>query len=170
MCIRDSTYSLQLASTDGDAASGITFGTDTNLYRSAADTLKTDDAFFAVGNITTSGDLAVNGDDITSDGNLTLNATGYTRVGDTASPASANGDDDLFVEGDLEVDGVLYTDGGIDTSLTAGSVVFAGTNGVLAQDNSSFFFDDANNRLGIGDTTPVTFLCITGTVAHLRLS
>jgi hypothetical protein len=33
------TYSLQLASTDGDVASGITFGTDTNLYRSAADTL-----------------------------------------------------------------------------------------------------------------------------------
>jgi len=39
------TYSLQLASTDGDAASGITFGTDTNLYRSAPDTLKTGDSF-----------------------------------------------------------------------------------------------------------------------------
>lgn len=33
------TYSLQLASVDGDVASGITFGTDTNLYRSGADTL-----------------------------------------------------------------------------------------------------------------------------------
>ena len=42
------TYSLQLASTDGDAASGITFGTDTNLYRSAANTLLTDDTFSAV--------------------------------------------------------------------------------------------------------------------------
>lgn len=41
------TYSLQLASTDGDAASGITFGTDTTLYRSAANTLKTDDTFYA---------------------------------------------------------------------------------------------------------------------------
>ena len=37
------TYSLQLSSTDGTAAGGITWGTDTNLYRSAADTLKTDD-------------------------------------------------------------------------------------------------------------------------------
>lgn len=41
------TYSLQLSDTDGTAASGITFGTDTNLYRSAADTLKTDDALDA---------------------------------------------------------------------------------------------------------------------------
>lgn len=39
------TYSLQLSSTAGTAASGITFGTDTVLYRSAADTLRTDDDF-----------------------------------------------------------------------------------------------------------------------------
>ncbi len=37
-------YALQLSGTAGTAASGITFGTDTTLYRSAADTLKTDDA------------------------------------------------------------------------------------------------------------------------------
>jgi len=49
------TYSLQLASTDGDAASGITFGTDTNLYRSAANTLKTDDAFVGATTITALG-------------------------------------------------------------------------------------------------------------------
>ena len=39
------TYSIQLASTDGDAASGITFGTDTNLYRETNDRLTTDDTF-----------------------------------------------------------------------------------------------------------------------------
>lgn len=37
-------YALQLSDTGGTAAGGITFGTDTNLYRSAANTLKTDDA------------------------------------------------------------------------------------------------------------------------------
>ncbi len=163
-------YSIQLASTDGDAASGITFGTDTNLYRSAADTLKTDDAFFAVGNITTSGDLAVNGDDITADGALTINSASYTRIGDTASPGSATGDDDLYVEGDLEIDGILYTDGSIDTAFTAGSVVFAGTSGVLAEDNTNFFFNDSTNRLGIGDATPDAFLDLTGTTEQLRLS
>src|SRR5437667_4154410 len=39
------TYALQLTDTGGTAAGGITWGTDTDLYRSAADTLKTDDAF-----------------------------------------------------------------------------------------------------------------------------
>ncbi|KXK10228.1 MAG: hypothetical protein UZ22_OP11002000873 [Microgenomates bacterium OLB23] len=83
----------------------------------------------STGNITTAGDLAVNGDDITSDGNLTINATGYVRIGDTASPGSANGDDDLFVEGGLEVDGTGYFDGiitqaGGDGSSYAGAVTF----------------------------------------------
>ncbi len=41
-------YALQLIGTGGTAASGITFGTDTNLYRSAADTLKTDDSIIVM--------------------------------------------------------------------------------------------------------------------------
>lgn len=32
---------------------------------------------------------------------------------------------------------------------TAGSVLFAGTAGILQQDNANLFFDDVNNRLGI---------------------
>ncbi len=40
------------------------------------------------------------------------------------------------------------------TSATAGSVLFAGTSGVLAQDNANFFWDDTNNRLGIGTASP----------------
>lgn len=40
---KSNTYSLQLSSTAGDAASGITWGTDTNLYRGAANLLQTDD-------------------------------------------------------------------------------------------------------------------------------
>ena len=39
-------------------------------------------------------------------------------------------------------------------SLTEGSVIFAGPSGVLAQDNANFFWDDTNNRLGIGTNTP----------------
>ncbi len=37
--------------------------------------------------------------------------------------------------------------GGAITSATAGSVFFAGAAGVLAQDNTGFFYDDANNQL-----------------------
>lgn len=39
------------------------------------------------------------------------------------------------------------------TSATAGSVLFAGTSGILQQDNANLFWDDANNKLGIGTST-----------------
>ncbi len=44
--------SLLTFAADTTAAGGILFGTDTNLYRSAADTLKTDDLFVADGGMT----------------------------------------------------------------------------------------------------------------------
>ena len=50
--------------------------------------------------------------------------------------------------------------GGSITSATQGSVLFAGASGVLAQDNANFFFDDTNNRLGIGTATPQVSLSV----------
>ncbi len=47
-----------------------------------------------------------------------------------------------------------FTVGTTDTNATAGSVLFAGANGVIQQDNANFFWDDTNNKLGIGWTTP----------------
>jgi hypothetical protein len=46
------------------------------------------------------------------------------------------------------------TIGGAISGATLGSVLFAGTSGVLAQDNANFFWDDTNNRLGIGNAAP----------------
>lgn len=46
------------------------------------------------------------------------------------------------------------------TGMTAGSVLFAGTGGVLSQDNASLFLDNTNNRLGIGTTAPLKLLHI----------
>jgi len=37
-------------------------------------------------------------------------------------------------------------------ALTAGSVVFAGTGGILSQDNTNFFWDNTNKYLGLGNT------------------
>ncbi|MEK9178593.1 MAG: site-specific integrase, partial [Patescibacteria group bacterium] len=111
------------------------------------------------GSIITSGDLAVNGDDITSDGTLTIAATGYVRIGDTASPGSASGDDDLFTEGDIELDGVLYADGTIDTTFTSdGGVVYANSSGVLAQVTAG-----TTSQCLIGGTTPSIASCPSGT-------
>ena len=40
------------------------------------------------------------------------------------------------------------------SSMTLGSVLFAGTGGLVSQDNANFFWDDTNNRLGVGVTSP----------------
>jgi hypothetical protein len=50
------------------------------------------------------------------------------------------------------------------TSLTSGSVLFAGTGGAVTQSNSNFFWDNSNSRLGLGTTTPARILSIEGTL------
>lgn len=54
---------------------------------------------------------------------------------------------------------------GTNTAFTAGSVVFAGTSGVYTQDNANLFWDDTNNRLGIGASSPGTRLQVRDTAA-----
>ena len=49
---------------------------------------------------------------------------------------------------------------GTATAFTAGSVVFAGASGVYSQDNASLFFDNTNDRLGIGTISPSQKLTI----------
>jgi hypothetical protein len=48
-------------------------------------------------------------------------------------------------------------DPGDPSGFTEGSVIFAG-NAVLAEDNANLFWDDANNRLGLGTASPQTQL------------
>lgn len=50
--------------------------------------------------------------------------------------------------------------GGAVTDGTAGSVLFVGTGGLLAQDNSKLFWDDTNDRLGIGTASPAVALSV----------
>jgi hypothetical protein len=61
--------------------------------------------------------------------------------------------------------GVLpVANGGTNTStaFTTGSVVFAGASGTYTQDNSNLFFDNTNNRLGVGKSNPTATLDISG--------
>jgi hypothetical protein len=46
------------------------------------------------------------------------------------------------------------------TGATQGSIFFAGVGGVLSQDNANLFWDDTNNRLGIGTSAPTSALQI----------
>jgi len=59
---------------------------------------------------------------------------------------------------DLSASGATVAIGGAVTGGTTGSVLFVGAGPVLAQDNANFFWDDTNNRLGIGITAPVAML------------
>ena len=64
--------------------------------------------------------------------------------------------------------GVAKGGTGTGTAFTAGSVVFAGASGVYSQDNANLFWDDANNRLGVGTASPITRFTIDGGDASLR--
>ena len=65
--------------------------------------------------------------------------------------------------------GIIITANGLSSNsvtiptLTTGSVVFSGTSNQLQQDNANLFYDDTNNRLGLGTTTPGTPLDIHST-------
>jgi hypothetical protein len=54
------------------------------------------------------------------------------------------------------------------SSLTPGSVLFAGSGGIISQNNSNLFWDNTNKRLGIGTSTPTGILHVaTGTINAL---
>ena len=52
--------------------------------------------------------------------------------------------------------------GDIIGGATQGSIFFAGIGGALAQDNANLFWNDTNNRLGIGTAVPTSTLHIKG--------
>jgi hypothetical protein len=56
--------------------------------------------------------------------------------------------------------GVANGGTGTATAFTAGSVVFAGASGVYSQDNANLFWDNTNDRLGIGTATPGARLAV----------
>jgi hypothetical protein len=57
----------------------------------------------------------------------------------------------------------------ISTPFTTGSVIFQGSGGTLTQNNSQLFWDDTNNRLGIGTTSPADLLTINANAANARI-
>ena len=59
---------------------------------------------------------------------------------------------------------------GTTTAFTSGSVVFAGASGVYSQDNSNLFWDDTNNRLGVGTATPVSSIETNGPITAPTLA
>ena len=105
----------------------------------------------------------ISGSDFTGS---TIDATDYIET-----PIIRNTDGDtLTVQDNLDVTGTVDATAvkvsGVDVLLsetdpvylaetyTEGSVVFGGSDGYLTEDNAKLFWDDSNNRLGIGTNTP----------------
>ncbi len=120
------------------------------------------------GKITGSGDLAISGN--ATFGNITsINGVTYSfpsTQGGSSTFLTNNGSGTLTwsTPALTTFSGVLpIANGGTNnsTAYTAGSVIFS--NGTkLTQDNSNLFYDDTNNRLGIGNSAPTTALDVTG--------
>ncbi|MCG2697808.1 hypothetical protein L6307_01780, partial [Candidatus Parcubacteria bacterium] len=97
-------------------------------------------------------------------------ATGFMYLSSGTASASSTihiGNTDLIAGTGLTLTSATltmdeFTMGTTDTDATAGSVFFAGTSGVLQQDNDNFFWDNTNKKLGIGTSTPYSKLTIWG--------
>jgi hypothetical protein len=83
---------------------------------------------------------------------------GTTGLTTSGGPITSSGT--ITLAGTL---GVANGGTGTATAFTAGSVVFAGASGVYSQDNANLFWDDTNNRLGIGTSSPDSKLHVEGT-------
>lgn len=55
---------------------------------------------------------------------------------------------------------------GTSTAFTLGSIVITGASGAYTQNNSNLFWDNTNNRLGIGTTSPASTMDINGGAAQ----
>lgn len=123
---------------------GATYGTAGQVFTSGGASAPPTWTTPTTGTVTSvSGTGTVNGITLTG----TVTSSGSLTLGGTLSGVSLTSQ----VSGTLPV-GNGGT--GTATTFTSGSVVFAGSSGVYAQDNSNFFWDDTNNRLGIGTASP----------------
>jgi hypothetical protein len=105
-------------------------------------------------------------------GSLVDFSTGTKDVFVTYPAEEAVYQDGSTIKAGTAILGVTNGGTGTNTAFTSGSVVFAGASGVYSQDNANLFWDNTNDRLGIGTSSPGAALQINKAsgAADLRLS
>ena len=111
----------------------------------------------------------------TASGQTTTGTVTGTTITDGTATMTGGAVSATTVTGTTLTDGTFTTTAGAIAAstltlspLTAGSVLFAGTSGILSQDNASLFWDDTNNYLGILTATPTAALDINSDIMRLR--
>ena len=104
-------------------------------------------------------DLTVNNASIQAPGSGHVMGTNGVDANVLTIEGANGGATELDVNGDINVSGGI-----VIGSITQGSVLFAGLGNQIDDDNANFFWDDANNRLGIGNNAPAQPLDVTGRV------
>ncbi|MBF0431218.1 MAG: hypothetical protein HQK83_08075 [Fibrobacteria bacterium] len=112
-------------------------------------------------NVTVYGDLTVKG---AFEGNVIME---NTSVSGTMTAANASFSGDVGINTKLDVYGTFTATGASQfdntlklSTLTQGSILFSGASGVISQNNSNLFWDNGNNRLGIGTPSPQSILSL----------
>lgn len=88
-----------------------------------------------------------------------LTATNATVDNSLTVNGTANFSGDVNLNGTTTIANLNTSN--LNLGFTQGSVIFQGSSG-LAQDNGNFYWDDTNNRLGIGTASPVSTLTVAG--------
>ena len=111
---------------------------------------------YAMGDETFDGDVYFN-KQVHVDGAVkTIQNNGYIL-----NVSSANGTGAYFrIDSGGNITSATFNPAPAIGGFTSGSVIFAGATGTLTQKNAQFFWDNTNNRLGIGLTNPTSFLHI----------
>ncbi len=165
-------WDFRFISDDGSPLLFLDAGLDTGAGRVGVGTATPDTFFHVAGAAHIDGKLTVDGAiDPTS---LTLSGGGTAHFieladGSTAADSGAsvgrirynNSTGDVQVSTQAGGYRRFVTAG--SSAFTAGSILFVDSDGTVTQDNASLFFDDTNNRIGIGTASPDRLLEISGT-------